>query len=53
MDCTQEVALEKKRKIHGDGYRYTNKRIQNYTFVSMGFTHMFNTLVTFTKEINI
>lgn len=50
---TQEVVLKKKRKIHGDGYRHTKKGRQNYTFVSIGFTHMFHSLVTFIKETTI
>lgn len=26
IDYTQEVALDKKRNIHGDGYKHTKKR---------------------------
>ena len=40
IDYTQEFILDKKRKIHGDGYRHTKKGRQNYIFVSMGFTHL-------------
>ena len=53
MDYIQEVVLDKKINIHCDGYRHTKNRRQNLIFVSMGFTHMFHTLVTFTKETTI
>lgn len=53
MDYTQEVVLEKKIKIHGDRYRHIKKRRKSCIFVSMGFNHMFHTLITFTKETTI
>lgn len=42
IDYTQEVVLEKKRKIHSDGYRHTKKGRQTYIFVSMDFTQKFH-----------
>lgn len=45
MDYTQEVVLDNKWNIHGDGDRHTKKRIQKITSLFLwvspiGFTHL-------------